>query len=137
MYTDPCLQIYIALLKFDFFLFLGFTIQFVVVVVGKKDVEFALTIAAMPVTILILILAGYITRKESTIGMIGIIVRFPTTMKLKTAYTNVISCRPSTLVVWPTLSSSLRGCTKKALVELYITSLSANHSQLLLSLPLS
>jgi len=47
------------------------------VVVRKKDVEFALTIAAIPVTILILILAGYITRKESTVGMVGIIVSFP------------------------------------------------------------
>jgi len=55
-------------------LFLGFTIQFVVIVVDKKDIEFALTIAAIPVTILILILAGYITRKESIAGMVAIIV---------------------------------------------------------------
>jgi hypothetical protein len=45
--------------------------------VEKKDIEFALTIAAIPVTILILILAGYITRKESTLGMVAIIVRTP------------------------------------------------------------
>ena len=45
-----------------------------VVVVDVKDVEFALTIAAIPVTILILIMAGYFTRKESFLGMIAIIV---------------------------------------------------------------
>ena len=42
-----------------------------------KDVEFALTIAAIPVTILILVLAGYFTRKESFSGMIATIVRIP------------------------------------------------------------
>ena len=73
--TNISFQIYIALLKFDFFFFLAFTVQFIVIVVEKKDIEFALTIAAIPVTILILILAGYITRKESTAGMVAIIVR--------------------------------------------------------------
>ena len=40
----------------------------------KKDIEFALTIAAIPVTILILVLAGLFTRRESFTGMIAIIV---------------------------------------------------------------
>ncbi|KAL8733035.1 MAG: hypothetical protein Q9166_002433 [cf. Caloplaca sp. 2 TL-2023] len=69
-------QIYIALLKFDFFFFLGFTIQFVVVVVDHHNIEFYLTIAAIPVTIIILIMAGIFTRKENTPGMLVIIMLY-------------------------------------------------------------
>ena len=66
-------QIYIALLKFDFFFFLGFTVQFVVIVQTHKS-EFALTIAAIPVTIFILVMAAFWTRRESLTGMILTIV---------------------------------------------------------------
>lgn len=45
-----------------------------VIVVQKTDIEFALTIVAIPVTIVVLLLAGYFTRKESKLGMAGIIV---------------------------------------------------------------
>ena len=49
--------------------------QFVVIVLpSAKDPEFGLTIAAIPVTIVILILAGYFTRRENIFGMIATIV---------------------------------------------------------------
>ena len=87
-------QIYIALLKFDFFLFIGFTIQFVVIVVRQDDIEFWLTIAAIPVTILILIMAGIFTRRENRLGMASVIVGYTF---LKTSSSSRLLIDPQTL----------------------------------------
>src|SRR4051812_18140688 len=62
-------KIYIALLKFDFFFFLAFTVQFLVIVGSNfTDFEFYLTIVAVPVTVCFLLFAAFVTRRESYIG---------------------------------------------------------------------
>ncbi|KAG9243321.1 hypothetical protein BJ878DRAFT_481231 [Calycina marina] len=68
------IQIYIALLKFDFFFFLGFTVQFLVIVTGLADAEKYITIVAIPVTIMILFMAAFWTRRENKFGMVVTIV---------------------------------------------------------------
>lgn len=47
-------QIFICLLKFDFFCFVGVTMQLLIVVLSKNSAEFGVTIAAIPVVLLLL-----------------------------------------------------------------------------------
>jgi len=57
-------QVLICLLKFDFFAFTGVTIQLLIVVLSKNSAEFGLTIAAIPVVLLLLIGCGIAVQRE-------------------------------------------------------------------------
>ncbi|PHZ07987.1 uncharacterized protein RHIMIDRAFT_270897 [Rhizopus microsporus ATCC 52813] len=58
-------QIFLTILKLDFFFFLGYSIQYLILVLRNNDPEFPLTIVALPVTCLVLLLAVYAVRHES------------------------------------------------------------------------
>jgi hypothetical protein len=74
------------MLKFDFFLFVGFAVQFLVIVNNTQVYERALTIAALPILILLLLLAGYSAQREWIIGTIISLV------SLKFSYGIVCGC---------------------------------------------
>ncbi|KAF8275032.1 hypothetical protein EI94DRAFT_1768350 [Lactarius quietus] len=57
-------QVLLCLLKFDFFAFTGVTIQLLIVVLSKNSAEFGLTIAAIPVVLVLLIGCGIAVKRE-------------------------------------------------------------------------
>ncbi|KAF9227941.1 hypothetical protein BS17DRAFT_793543 [Gyrodon lividus] len=57
-------QILICLLKFDFFCFAGVTMQLLIVVLATNSAEFGVTIAAIPVVLVLLAGCGYAVQRE-------------------------------------------------------------------------
>ncbi|KAJ3517148.1 hypothetical protein NLJ89_g682 [Agrocybe chaxingu] len=57
-------QIMICLLKFDFFFFAAVTMQLLILVLQRNEAEFGVTIAAIPVVLLLLIFCGIAVQRE-------------------------------------------------------------------------
>ncbi|KXS16862.1 hypothetical protein M427DRAFT_55192 [Gonapodya prolifera JEL478] len=70
-------QIFLMLLKFDFFFAVGFTIQFLALILQKNDPEFAITVAAIPIAAIITAMAVYGVRREDrrilAVFMLGLV----------------------------------------------------------------
>ncbi|GAA5924398.1 uncharacterized protein JCM15063_005631 [Sporobolomyces koalae] len=60
-------QVYLCMLKFDYFFFIAFSLQLVFLVPTQTDAERWLTIAALPVTLLILVLGYIAVKKENRV----------------------------------------------------------------------
>ncbi|KAL1918349.1 uncharacterized protein VTP21DRAFT_3009 [Calcarisporiella thermophila] len=67
-------QIFILFIKLDFFFFLGFTLQFLVLVLHEGDIEYPLTIILIPLTLIILFIAVWSVRHESRTMMVVFLV---------------------------------------------------------------
>ncbi|KAL5490355.1 hypothetical protein ACEPAI_5188 [Sanghuangporus weigelae] len=57
-------QIMICLLKFDFFCFTGVTMQLLIIVLQSNSAEFGLTIAAIPIVLILLVFCGLAVKRE-------------------------------------------------------------------------
>lgn len=57
-------EIFICLLKFDFFCFVGVTMQLLIVVLTESSAEFGITIAAIPVVLILLAGCTYAVKRE-------------------------------------------------------------------------
>ncbi|CCA69297.1 hypothetical protein PIIN_03196 [Serendipita indica DSM 11827] len=64
-------QIFLSLLRFDLFFCIGFSAQLFVFILGKDDVEYFLTIGALPLGVLILIGGHFAARYENKWLMFG------------------------------------------------------------------
>lgn len=57
-------QIMVCLLKFDFFCFAGVTMQLLILVLQTNSAEFGLTIAAIPIVLILLVMCGFALKRE-------------------------------------------------------------------------
>ncbi|KAJ1938632.1 hypothetical protein GGF37_004732 [Kickxella alabastrina] len=62
-------RLFVLLLKIDFFVFVGFAVSYIILILKSSDPEFAITIALVPVTLLVLLLAFWSLRRESVMTM--------------------------------------------------------------------
>ncbi|CAI5759316.1 unnamed protein product [Candida verbasci] len=70
-------QIHRSVLLLDFFFFVGFTVQFLIIMVNKKDSqEFILTIIVLPLTIITLLISDISTTREWYYGTILVVCIF-------------------------------------------------------------
>ncbi|KAI0735417.1 hypothetical protein C8Q76DRAFT_774192 [Earliella scabrosa] len=64
-------QIFLCLVKFDLFFWVGFSVQFIFLVLARHDAEFYLTCAALPLSLVVLVEGHLAARHESKYMMLA------------------------------------------------------------------
>jgi len=67
-------QVFICILKFDFFFFISFSLQFVLLVLDQSQLERYLTLIAVPVSLILLYTAFWSVRRETRYGVYAVLV---------------------------------------------------------------
>ncbi|KAJ2782106.1 hypothetical protein H4R18_002474 [Coemansia javaensis] len=67
-------RLLVLLLKLNFFMFVGFAVSYIILILKSSDPEFAITIALVPVTLAVLSLAFWGLRRESVALMWTVVV---------------------------------------------------------------
>ncbi|KAJ2452884.1 hypothetical protein EV183_002621 [Coemansia sp. RSA 2336] len=67
-------RLLVLLLKMDFFVFVGFAVSYIILILKSSDPEFAITIALVPLTLLVLSLAFWGLQRESVWMMWTVVV---------------------------------------------------------------
>ncbi|KAJ6547546.1 hypothetical protein B0H19DRAFT_273356 [Mycena capillaripes] len=112
-------QIMICLLKFDFFFFVGVTMQLLIIVLAKNTAEFGVTIAAIPVVLALLALCGTAVQREikwlMTVSLVMMLAASSYLFKLVRIY------EPSSKHLYDTTRASLTIFTIVAFLLLFAT----------------
>ncbi|KAF8077961.1 hypothetical protein FPV67DRAFT_1463611 [Lyophyllum atratum] len=112
-------QIMICLLKFDFFCFGGVTMQLLILVLQKDSAEFGITIAAIPVVLVLLVLCGIAVQREikwlMSISLVMMLAALSYLYKLVRFY------QPSSSVRYETTRATLTIFTIVAFILLFGT----------------
>lgn len=64
-------QIFLCLVKFDLFFWVGFSVQFIWLVLNRQDAEFYLTCAALPLSVVVLVEGHLAARHENKYMMLA------------------------------------------------------------------
>ncbi|KAF5380827.1 hypothetical protein D9615_003942 [Tricholomella constricta] len=125
-------QIMICLLKFNFFCFTGVTMQLLIIVLQRDSAEFGVTVAAIPVVLVLLVLCGIAVQREikwlmsiSLVMMLAAMSYFPLTPAIApmttVLYKLVRFYQPSTQAQYETTRATLTVFTIVAFLLLFAT----------------